>query len=331
MSSDTTDGTVNAVISAEIYTHRQWSCVPIPFRTKRPVIDGWQDLRLALDDLHHHFSGRSNVGVLLGEASNWLIDVDLDHALAVGLAPEFLPATDSIFGRKSKQRSHWLYSMTAPVQTKKEQAVIDGKPAMLVELRSSGCQTVFPPSLHPSGESITWAIDGDPAKVAPEVLLSAVTALASEVRKRLGVQDAAAEFKPRHVPIGPSRSATADDVERCRRYIAKLPPAISGSLGHHAAFRAACEMFRFGLSDSDALHLLQEYNARAVPPFSVRELDHKLHSARERVQGNGEFGSRLREQMEVWRLQKPGEHPAVWRARVQAIEHRLKQRRRTPA
>lgn len=321
---------MSALRAAQIYARRQWSCIPIPPRAKKPIIGGWQDLRLALDDLQHHFSDRSNIGVLLGEASNWLIDVDLDHALAVDLAPEFLPATDAIFGRKNKQRSHWLYTVTSPAQTKKEQAVIGGKPAMLVELRSSGCQTVFPPSVHPSGESITWAIDGDPTKVAPEELLSAVSALANEVRKRLGAQVPASEFKPRDVPIGPSRPATADDIERCRRYIDKLPAAISGSLGHHAAFRAACEIFRFGLSDCDALIVLQEYNARAVPPFSKRELDHKLHSARERVQGNGEFGSRLRKQTETWRLQKPGEHPAVWRARVHAIEHRLNQRRRTP-
>lgn len=306
---------------------RGWSSIPIPFRSKLPIIKAWQTLRLDYHELQRYFRGRCNLGVLLGEPSNWLIDVDLDHQLAVDLAAEFLPATGSIFGRKSKPRSHWLYIVTAPAATKKEQAVIDSKKAMLVEFRSTGCQTVFPPSFHEKGESIEWATDGEPTKLAPEVLLSAVAALANEVRKRLGVPDVA-EFKPRKVAIGPMVRATTSDVERCRRYVAKLPPAISGSLGHHACFHAACECFRFGLEDGDAWAILQEYNDRCRPPFGERALRHKLDSALERVTSQGQFGDKLRRQTEVWRLQKPGEPVAIWQARVHAIEHRMKQARR---
>ncbi len=51
-------------------------------------------------------------GVLLGEPSLRLIDVDLDHPLTLELAASYLPPTNSIFGRTSKPRSHWLYYST---------------------------------------------------------------------------------------------------------------------------------------------------------------------------------------------------------------------------
>ena len=45
-------------------------------------------MRLKAETIDDHFNGTlQNVGVLLGEPSDWLIDVDLDHPRAVELAP----------------------------------------------------------------------------------------------------------------------------------------------------------------------------------------------------------------------------------------------------
>jgi hypothetical protein len=51
--------------------------------------------------------------------------------------------------------------------------------AMLVEIRSTGRQTLFPGSVHPSGEPVTWASDGNPAAVAADDLKTAVRRLAA--------------------------------------------------------------------------------------------------------------------------------------------------------
>ena len=56
-----------------------------------------------------HFNGTGNIGVLLGEPSGWLIDVDLDCDEAVALAPKFLPPTGATSGRPGKPASHWWY------------------------------------------------------------------------------------------------------------------------------------------------------------------------------------------------------------------------------
>lgn len=321
---------MNRTEAAQSYLlDRGWYSIPIESQQKTPKQNGWQKWRLNYRDIGRCFRGTGNLGVLLGEPSGWLIDTDLDHQLAVELAPEFLPATDAIFGRAGKPRSHWLYTITAPAATKKEQAIINGERAMLVEFRSSGCQTVFPPSVHPKGERIEWSQDGEPVKIAPDVLLLAVRALAAEVRKRLGVQDVTSEFKPRKVATGPMRTATINDVEQCRRYVARMPPGISGQRGDPTTFHVCCIIARFGLSGSDAWAIAQEFNGRCLPPWNDHALRRNLENALEKVTAEGEFGDKLRRQIEVWRLQKPGEPVAIWQARVHAIKHRLKNRRRS--
>src|SRR5262249_7144384 len=58
-------------------------------------------------------------------------------------------------------------------------------------------------------------------------------------------------------------------IERARKYIATLPPAVSGQGGHNAAFRAACVLILgFCLSEHDALLLMHEFSQRCNPPWS---------------------------------------------------------------
>jgi hypothetical protein len=95
-----------------------------------------------------------------------LTDVDLDCLEALRLAKHFLPQTASQFGRASKPVSHLLYNIPdAP--NKAELKLVDpnenkdGKTSCIIELRMGGgtkaAQTVFPGSVHESGEPIVWA------------------------------------------------------------------------------------------------------------------------------------------------------------------------------
>jgi hypothetical protein len=70
-------------------------------------------------------------------------------------------------------------------------------------------------------------------------------------------------------------------VGRARRYLAALPPAISGSGGHAATWTAALVLVRgFDLPPDIAFELLAEgFNPRCEPPWSERELRHKVESA----------------------------------------------------
>jgi hypothetical protein len=83
-------------------------------------------------------------------------------------------------------------------------------------------------------------------------------------------------------PTSASRSPTNSwsSIKRARRYVATMRPAISGSGGHQATWRVALVLMRgFALAQSDAMTIMLEYNARCEPPWSLRELEHKLHDA----------------------------------------------------
>jgi len=159
---------------ARRYIKRGWVVIPIPHGRKTPLIKEWPKLRISEANLHEYFNGQSqNIGVILGNPSGNLVDVDLDCAEAVTLAPHFLPDTPAIFGRASKVRSHFLYR--SEIQQAKYKAP-DGK--MLLEIRSDGGQTIFPGSVH-SGEAVQWASEGPPSSVTPEQIAQAVGRLAA--------------------------------------------------------------------------------------------------------------------------------------------------------
>lgn len=69
-------------------------------------------------------------------------------------------------------------------------------------------------------------------------------------------------------------------IERASRYIASMPPAISGSGGDKATFIVA-EKLRHGfdLTEEEAWPIMLKYNERCEPPWSEKELRHKLADA----------------------------------------------------
>jgi replicative DNA helicase len=76
--------------------------------------------------------------------------------------------------------------------------------------------------------------------------------------------------------------------ERARAYLGTMEPAVSGQGGHNQTFKCACALvLGFGLDDNVALQLLGEWNLGCTPPWSERDLIHKIKSA---GQQDGERG-----------------------------------------
>jgi hypothetical protein len=68
--------------------------------------------------------------------------------------------------------------------------------------------------------------------------------------------------------------------EKARRYVASIPPARAGQRGHDQTFAVAVALVHgFALPEVEAWHILREYGARCLPPWSERELRHKLKCA----------------------------------------------------
>jgi len=82
------------------------------------------------------------------------------------------------------------------------------------------------------------------------------------------------------LPMRTTRNDAQTLADRARKYVEKMPPAISGSGGHDALFAVASVLIHgFDLPEDVVWQILAEYNARCVPPWSESELRHKLRSA----------------------------------------------------
>jgi hypothetical protein len=179
--------------AAKGYFARGFIPVPVKPGDKAPIGKEWQKAKPTADDLPTLFgSAPTNIGLLLGAPSGGLIDIDLDCPEAILAAPLLLPHTDMVSGRISSPRSHQFYRVTTP-PTKASAKYKDDGGKSLVELRSTGAQTIVPPSVHPTGEAVTWHADGEPALVQ-------IADLARTVR-----QVAAAALLARHWPAVGSR------------------------------------------------------------------------------------------------------------------------------
>lgn len=162
----------NPTLQASLaYLEKGWRIVPIPRGVKGPVIKGWQNLRLTHAELADRLRDESNIGIILGEPSGWLVDVDLDSDQAISLASEYLPPT-VVTGREHNAASHYWYVCEGAKTTK-----FQNESGMIVEIRSTGAQTVVGPSVHPSGDTYD-VLEGEPTKIGFDELLAAVSELA---------------------------------------------------------------------------------------------------------------------------------------------------------
>jgi hypothetical protein len=100
-------------------------------------------------------------------------------------------------------------------------------------------------------------------------------------------------YGPEHFPpvkevVAPSQSVRRNElsnldvpaIERAKRYLTSVPPAIAGQHGDVHTFRVCCRLVRgFALDAEQALHAMSEWNGRCEPPWSTTELLDKLHRA----------------------------------------------------
>ena len=159
--------------AVKAYLDRGWHPIPVKEFGKSPSSSGWQTTKPDAQN----FMSTQNVGILLGEASGGLIDIDLDIPQARLLARETdlfagLPA----FGREGDLPGHRLVVCPgAPAEI-----VQFGLPSgnglglpkdMVLEVRAKG-QTVFPPSRYlredNSVQSLVWTTGSMPEAI-PEI------------------------------------------------------------------------------------------------------------------------------------------------------------------
>lgn len=135
-----------------------------------------------------------------------------------------------------------------------------------VDIKSQGGYVILPPA-----PGRVWELEATPWDVPLAPVPDWLRTLAERPpRDNVKLEDAPAD-----------EDAPESLVARAHAYVAKIPPAVSGKNGHGTTFGAAlCAVVGFGLSTRQGMAVMQPYNAKCKPPWSQKELLHKVQSAR---------------------------------------------------
>ena len=147
--------------SNSISTYVELGLTPCPVfpRSKRPVHGNWPQTDRSQVVEPFEMDPDYNIGIVLGDASGGIVDVDVDAPSACRLAPFTPPSTDLRFGRSGKPNSHFIYRCISPGKTQQFRHPLTKE--MIIEFRANGAMTVFPGSIHKeTGELIEF--EGDP-------------------------------------------------------------------------------------------------------------------------------------------------------------------------
>lgn len=150
--------------AARDYGARNFHIIKLKAREKQPL-GHWKNKSCEVWEFEKN--PELNIAVALGKPSNGLVDFDLDWPQAARVADLLLVGLTT-FGRASSPRAHRLARCTDLVDKNTRllfalPASMQGDPRLpkehtlcILELRANGHYTMFPPSVHPSGEVIEW-------------------------------------------------------------------------------------------------------------------------------------------------------------------------------
>ncbi len=247
---------------------RGW--VLTPLNGKVPTTRGWNAAPPPTAATVRRWAEAGNVGLRCGRASGVVVlDVDPQRG---GKPPEDLPAGPVVVTGSGGLHLYFAYPEDGqPVPQSKDRL------APGVEVKSDGGQVVFVGSTHPETKRPYEWREGTSAlplpPLPPELL----------ARIRAVVQDPSPAATRATPPVTDEMKVT-----RARAYLAKIPPAISGQKGHDQTFKAACSIVEgFDLDTETAYALLSEWNAGCEPPWSEKDLRHKIKDADKKATRRG--------------------------------------------
>lgn len=211
----------------------------------------------------------ANIGLVMGGEPR-LVAVDIDgadgRATLAGLETEHggLPATLTSRSGRVDGGEHRFFRVPEgwDLRAIKNRAGKPGGPMPKVDIRAEAGQVVAPPSLHVSGKRYAWLDRQTPIATLPRWLYDLAT------------------WEP-PAPQAPPPRVETPMVDRARAYVARISGAVSGQGGHSHTLLVAEHLVRgFELDDGTAMSIICEWNRTCDPPWSERELAHKIREAR---------------------------------------------------
>jgi Bifunctional DNA primase/polymerase, N-terminal len=255
--------------------------LPIPLGQKAPQRSGWHKTTFRdterkdyKNELIQAVERGGNIGVLLGPASARLFALDLDHDDLPDqwiTKHPWLAHTLRTRGRRGCQ--FWLRLETeCRYPNSKAVFKLAETGQEIGELRlggNGGAQSIIY-GIHPAG--MPYQI------ITPEAPREIALADLDELAPGVFVGPAA---QPNCSPlINNNHLALSNRQERIRKYLDACEPAISGKGGHKTTYRIVCHIVQgFGLNREAALAAMRYYNQKCDPPWSEKELQHKVDNA----------------------------------------------------
>jgi len=235
-----------------------YRCIPIRPGAKAPPLLKWKEYQARVPNEEEYRTWfadtRRNIAVLTGE----VVVADVDDPSLLDLVMEKCGETE-VMSKTPSGGFHLWYRKRRGLHVG-NRVDVRGRD---FDLRAEGGYAIIPPSQTDAGR-YEWLGQGLP--VIAELPLFKVSWCRERVRRRLHVI----------VPVDDSDRM----VRRARAYLATIEGAISGNRGHDRTMRAAGVLIqKFGLSLEQAWPLFLEWNEQCEPPWSEKELLHKLQDA----------------------------------------------------
>jgi hypothetical protein len=271
-----------------------------PAKGKEPALSTWKRYQIELpiaDEVDYWFGdGQHGIAILCGQISGGLEVIDFeDGALFEQWRERVEGETPGLLARLPVVRTprpgrHVYYRSDRFEGSKKLARTADGQ--TLIERRGEGGYVLAPgspASCHPSGrcyEHVSGPLLTATPQITPqerELLLGAARSFNASAKAKVRDNQEGGSRPQQAATL--SQPAGADAVKRATafaRTCAVQSPAISGQGGHDQTFKVTCALVHGFHLDDDTTYslLLNEYNPRCVPPWSEKELRHKVESAR---------------------------------------------------
>jgi hypothetical protein len=258
--------------------------VPLPYGEKGPCAKGWQDVTYE-QSLEPDYQGKiyacfwpkgGNLGVIVGPPSADLVDVDIDADEYVEPFLEVNPRLRETLRRRGKRGCGLMLRMEGEYPIGRWYLKLTNG-TTFGEWRAGGGHQSVIFGRHPETTE-----DGQPIDYRILVANRPIRMRFTEIIW----PDWVARPLPWEKPSTPGPSTSSEKNtdanldKRVRAYMATLPIAISGQRGHDTTFKVAIALIQgWGLSLDEARPYLEVYNALCQPPWSAKELEHKLADA----------------------------------------------------
>jgi hypothetical protein len=256
--------------------------VPIPYGEKGPRTNGWQSVSFeqSLEPAYQQricdcFSPNGgNLGLIVGPSSDNLVDLDIDAALSVEPFLDANSLLQATLRRCGKRGCGIMFRIEGDYPIGRwDMKLTNG--SKFGEWRGGGGHQSVIFGRHPETTD-----DGQPIDYKIVVVRQPIRIRFDQIIWPHWIARPLPWEKASAARPNGQYDADADLDKRIRAYIATMPAAVSGQRGHDATFKVACVLIQgWALSVDEAWLYLRAYNALCKPPWSDKELEHKLADA----------------------------------------------------